>query len=424
MTETVPPAQSSSLRRLVPRIFSRSARRDDVEQLLRTVRTHHPKGDLSIIERAYAVADQAHAGQERRSGEPYITHPLAVAQILADLGLGPRAIAAALLHDTVEDTGLRPRHADGGVRRRGRDAGRRRHEARQGQVRRERAGRDRPQDDRRDVARHPRAPDQARRPAPQRADVGLRPAREGAEEGHRDARDLRSAGASARHPDDQVGARGPVVRRAAPEALRRDRESREAAHAAARAVRPERHRSGGLRSARASHPRARDGSPQAAVLRVPEDGGARPRVRRHLRPHRHPHPRRQRARLLRRPRRDPRAVDSAARPVQGLHRDAEVQPLPVAAHDRDRAGRAHGRDPDPHQRDAPAGRVRRRRALEVQRADERRQDRLEVASTPTWRGSPTSRTGRPRPPTRGSSSTRCASRSARRRSTSSRRRGA
>ena len=104
MTETVPPAQTSSLRRLVPRIFSRSARRDDVEQLLRTVRTHHPKGDLSIIERAYAVADKAHAGQERHSGEPYITHPLAVAQILADLGLGPRAIAAALLHDTVEDT--------------------------------------------------------------------------------------------------------------------------------------------------------------------------------------------------------------------------------------------------------------------------------------------------------------------------------
>ena len=105
MTETVPPAQSSSLRRLVPRIFSRSARRDDVEQLLRTVRTHHPKGDLSIIERAYRVADEAHTGQTRQSGEPYITHPLAVAQILADLGLGPKAIAAALLHDTVEDTG-------------------------------------------------------------------------------------------------------------------------------------------------------------------------------------------------------------------------------------------------------------------------------------------------------------------------------
>ncbi|MCR2800847.1 bifunctional (p)ppGpp synthetase/guanosine-3',5'-bis(diphosphate) 3'-pyrophosphohydrolase [Microbacterium sp. zg-Y818] len=107
MTEAVPAAQSSSLRRLVPRIFSRAARRDDVEKLLRTVRTHHPKGDLSIVERAYAAADRAHAGQKRRSGEPYITHPLAVAQILADLGLGPRAIAAALLHDTVEDTDYR-----------------------------------------------------------------------------------------------------------------------------------------------------------------------------------------------------------------------------------------------------------------------------------------------------------------------------
>jgi len=106
MTETAPAgAQSSSLRRLVPRIFTRAVRRDDLDQLIRTVRTHHPRGDLSIIERAYAVAEKAHRGQKRRSGEPYITHPLAVAQILADLGLGPKAIAAALLHDTVEDTG-------------------------------------------------------------------------------------------------------------------------------------------------------------------------------------------------------------------------------------------------------------------------------------------------------------------------------
>ncbi|MDQ1173792.1 guanosine-3',5'-bis(diphosphate) 3'-pyrophosphohydrolase [Microbacterium testaceum] len=106
MTETASsaPPPPSSLRRLVPRIFSRAARRDDVDKLLRTVRTHHPKGDLAIIERAYAVADKAHDGQKRQSGEPYITHPLAVAQILAELGLGPKAIAAALLHDTVEDT--------------------------------------------------------------------------------------------------------------------------------------------------------------------------------------------------------------------------------------------------------------------------------------------------------------------------------
>ncbi|MDQ4212755.1 bifunctional (p)ppGpp synthetase/guanosine-3',5'-bis(diphosphate) 3'-pyrophosphohydrolase [Microbacterium capsulatum] len=97
--------QGSSLRRLVPRIFSRAPRINDLDNLIRTVRQNHPRGDLSIIERAYAVAAEKHQGQKRQSGEPYITHPLAVAQILADLGLGPRAIAAALLHDTVEDTG-------------------------------------------------------------------------------------------------------------------------------------------------------------------------------------------------------------------------------------------------------------------------------------------------------------------------------
>ncbi|HEY8589997.1 MAG TPA: bifunctional (p)ppGpp synthetase/guanosine-3',5'-bis(diphosphate) 3'-pyrophosphohydrolase, partial [Naasia sp.] len=71
---------------------------------LRTVRTHHPRADLGEIERAYGAADKAHSGQTRDSGEPYITHPVAVAQILADLGMGPKTIVAALLHDTVEDT--------------------------------------------------------------------------------------------------------------------------------------------------------------------------------------------------------------------------------------------------------------------------------------------------------------------------------
>ena len=103
MTETVPAAPS--LLRLVPRIFSRSTRSDGMEVLLRTIRTHHQaRTDLSIVERAYQVAARWHEGQVRQSGEPYITHPMAVAQILAEMGLGPRAIAAALLHDTVEDT--------------------------------------------------------------------------------------------------------------------------------------------------------------------------------------------------------------------------------------------------------------------------------------------------------------------------------
>jgi GTP diphosphokinase / guanosine-3',5'-bis(diphosphate) 3'-diphosphatase len=75
-----------------------------LEPLLSTVRSAHPKADLSIIERAYAVAEKAHQGQLRKSGDPYITHPLAVTSILAELGMTPDTLAAALLHDTVEDT--------------------------------------------------------------------------------------------------------------------------------------------------------------------------------------------------------------------------------------------------------------------------------------------------------------------------------
>ncbi|MDP9028146.1 MAG: bifunctional (p)ppGpp synthetase/guanosine-3',5'-bis(diphosphate) 3'-pyrophosphohydrolase [Actinomycetota bacterium] len=101
MTET---QSTSSLRTILPRLFSRSQPVGAVDSLLKTVRTHHPKADVALIERAYAAADKAHTGQLRRSGEPYITHPVAVAQILADLGIGPKTLAAALLHDTVEDT--------------------------------------------------------------------------------------------------------------------------------------------------------------------------------------------------------------------------------------------------------------------------------------------------------------------------------
>ncbi|HET9633941.1 MAG TPA: bifunctional (p)ppGpp synthetase/guanosine-3',5'-bis(diphosphate) 3'-pyrophosphohydrolase [Terrabacter sp.] len=75
-----------------------------LEPLMTAVRQNHPKADLSVIERAYAVAERAHQGQMRKSGDAYITHPLAVATILAELGMTPPTLAAALLHDTVEDT--------------------------------------------------------------------------------------------------------------------------------------------------------------------------------------------------------------------------------------------------------------------------------------------------------------------------------
>jgi GTP diphosphokinase / guanosine-3',5'-bis(diphosphate) 3'-diphosphatase len=75
-----------------------------LEPMFRIVRGTHPKADLGIIERAYAVAEQHHRNQSRKSGDPYITHPLAVATILAELGMTPPTLCAALLHDTVEDT--------------------------------------------------------------------------------------------------------------------------------------------------------------------------------------------------------------------------------------------------------------------------------------------------------------------------------
>jgi len=75
-----------------------------LEPLIKTVRTTHPKADIRLIERAYDVAAKWHAGQLRKSGDPYITHPLAVATILAELGMNHETLCAALLHDTIEDT--------------------------------------------------------------------------------------------------------------------------------------------------------------------------------------------------------------------------------------------------------------------------------------------------------------------------------
>ncbi|MEU1719096.1 MULTISPECIES: bifunctional (p)ppGpp synthetase/guanosine-3',5'-bis(diphosphate) 3'-pyrophosphohydrolase [unclassified Nonomuraea] len=75
-----------------------------LEPLFRTVRATHPKADLRLIERAYDMAAYHHRDQKRKSGDPYITHPLAVATILAELGTDDETLCAALLHDTVEDT--------------------------------------------------------------------------------------------------------------------------------------------------------------------------------------------------------------------------------------------------------------------------------------------------------------------------------
>lgn len=83
-----------------------TARVISCEGLVRRVRAYAPDADLDLIRRAFAVAQEAHAGQVRDNGDPYITHPLAVASILAGFHLDPSSIATALLHDTIEDTGV------------------------------------------------------------------------------------------------------------------------------------------------------------------------------------------------------------------------------------------------------------------------------------------------------------------------------
>lgn len=77
---------------------------DPLEPIMNACKAHHPDEDMDILNHAYRRAVRQHSPQRRKSGEPYIIHPLAVAQILADLGMGPLVVAAGLLHDTVEDT--------------------------------------------------------------------------------------------------------------------------------------------------------------------------------------------------------------------------------------------------------------------------------------------------------------------------------
>ncbi|WP_219412532.1 RelA/SpoT family protein [Pseudonocardia nigra] len=104
------PAKPSATRRVRARIARRMTPQrvavvaPVLEPLASVHRALHPKADLALLQRAYDVAEAKHEGQKRKSGDPYITHPLAVATILAELGMDTTTLVAALLHDTVEDT--------------------------------------------------------------------------------------------------------------------------------------------------------------------------------------------------------------------------------------------------------------------------------------------------------------------------------
>ncbi len=103
--ERAPALTGRGVRARLARIgTSRQVGNPVLEPLFRTVRANHPKADLALLERAYDIAERHHRGQTRKSGDPYITHPLAVTTILADIGMTEPTLVAALLHDTVEDT--------------------------------------------------------------------------------------------------------------------------------------------------------------------------------------------------------------------------------------------------------------------------------------------------------------------------------
>ena len=106
----VPQRPPSATRRVRARLARRitAQRPGPVRQVLEPLATVHrelhPKADLALLQRAYDVAEDKHVHQKRKSGDPYITHPLAVSTILAELGMDTTTLVAALLHDTVEDT--------------------------------------------------------------------------------------------------------------------------------------------------------------------------------------------------------------------------------------------------------------------------------------------------------------------------------
>ncbi|MEU5564637.1 RelA/SpoT family protein [Micromonospora musae] len=98
------PGELPLTRRLRSLLNWPAADSDPVGQLARAHRTIHSGADPAVLRRAYSIAETMHRGQFRKSGEPYITHPLAVAEICAGLGMDTTTLVAALLHDTVEDT--------------------------------------------------------------------------------------------------------------------------------------------------------------------------------------------------------------------------------------------------------------------------------------------------------------------------------
>ena len=84
--------------------MTKTADRTELSSLIELIRKYNKNGDLSMVEKAYNYAVEKHAGQKRKSGEPFVNHPINVACIIAEMEFDTDSICAALLHDVVEDT--------------------------------------------------------------------------------------------------------------------------------------------------------------------------------------------------------------------------------------------------------------------------------------------------------------------------------
>ena len=376
--------------------------------------------DRERVEDAFLFSCEHHADQRRKSGEEFIVHPVGVAKICAGMRLDTETLCAALLHDTVEDTSasldeVRDRFGDevatlvDGVTKLTGITFTSRDEAQAENYRKMMVAMatdirviliklaDRLHN-MRTIGALPKQKqiDKAKETleiyAPIAHRLGI----------HAIKWELEDLAFAALHPRKYQEIKGLV---------NQQREEREDyVHASGAELTRE-------LDALGIHAEIA-GRREALLLDLLEDDQEGPRVQRDLRPHRDARHRRLGEGLLRRGRRHPLAVEAAARALQGLRRDAEVQHVPVTAHDGDRARGAAARDPDPHARDARHGRVRRRRALDLQGglARQARRRRASRSSSGCGRCSTGSRSSRtPRSSWRTSRST-----SSTRRSSSSR----
>jgi guanosine-3',5'-bis(diphosphate) 3'-pyrophosphohydrolase len=337
------------------RTGARSRRRVGHAALINKLAEYLTPAELKKVKEAYRFSDEMHLGQVRKSGEPYISHPIAVAEICADWKLDAQAIMAALLHDVIEDQDVKKEELIERFGAAGREPGRRPVQAGKDRIPEpgRGAGGKLPQDAAGHGVRRARHPDQAGRPPAQHAHAGRDGAGQEAPHRRRDDGSVRADRAPPRPEQHLPRTAGPVVLAPVPAALPHPGEGGQ----------------GGARQPpRSGQEDPRIGQEHAGAAGIEAEVYGREKTlfgiykkmrNKHLSfsqvldvygfrvvvdtlPE-----------LLRGARHPARPVQADAGQVQGLHRDPQDQRLPVAAHHPDRPLRHPGRIPDPHPGNAP-----------------------------------------------------------------------